>query len=97
MILRSSPFKVISNVTDNVYTINEIEVDKNGGIKNYIIDGKAWNPTRFRGEHPNIYAIKILHSPKNQFLLNELNIIKNNLENSLDRVEKIIEEYENEK
>ena len=46
------PFRVISNVTDYVYTVREVEINKKGIIENYIIDGRVWKPSRFRGNKP---------------------------------------------
>lgn len=51
-IVITEPFRVISNVTDCVYTVREVEINKKGIIENYIIDGRAWNPSRFRGNKP---------------------------------------------
>lgn len=51
-IVITEPFRVISNVTDCVYTVREVEINKRGIIENYIIDGRAWNPSRFRGNKP---------------------------------------------
>ena len=63
-IVITEPFRVISNVTDCVYTVREveinkkgiienyIEINKKGIIENYIIDGRAWSPSRFRGNKP---------------------------------------------
>lgn len=51
-IVITEPFRVISNVTDCVYTVREVEINKKGIIKNYIIDGRAWSPSRFRGNKP---------------------------------------------
>lgn len=51
-IVITEPFRVISNVTDCVYTVREVEIDKKGIIENYIIDGRAWSPSRFRGNKP---------------------------------------------
>lgn len=51
-IVITEPFRVISNVTDYVYTVREVEINKKGIIENYIIDGRAWSPSRFRGNKP---------------------------------------------
>lgn len=51
-IVITEPFRVISNVTDCVYTVREVEINKKGIIENYIIDGRAWSPNRFRGNKP---------------------------------------------
>lgn len=51
-IVITEPFRVISNVTDCVYTVREVEINKKGIIENYIIDGRAWSPSRFRGNKP---------------------------------------------
>lgn len=51
-IVITEPFRVISNVTDYVYTVREVEINKKGIIENYIIDGRAWEPSRFRGNKP---------------------------------------------
>ena len=51
-IVITEPFRVISNVTDCVYTVREVEINKKGIIENYIIDGRAWEPGRFRGNKP---------------------------------------------
>lgn len=51
-IVITEPFRVISNVTDCVYTVREVEINKRGIIENYIIDGRAWSPSRFRGNKP---------------------------------------------
>lgn len=40
-IVITEPFRVISNVTDCVYTVREVEINKKGIIENYIIDGRA--------------------------------------------------------
>ncbi len=52
-IVITEPFRVISNVTDRVYTVREVEINKRGIIENYIIDGRVWNPSRFRGNKPS--------------------------------------------
>lgn len=52
-IVITEPFRVISNVTDCVYTVREVEINKKGIIENYIIDGRAWSPSRFRGNKPS--------------------------------------------
>ena len=51
-IVKTEPFRVISNVTDCVYTVREVEINKKRIIENYIIDGRAWKPSRFRGNNP---------------------------------------------
>lgn len=51
-IVITEPFRVISNVTDYVYTVREVEINKKGIIENYIIDGRVWKPSRFRGNKP---------------------------------------------
>ena len=51
-IVITEPFRVISNVTDYVYTVREVEINKRGIIENYIIDGRVWKPSRFRGNKP---------------------------------------------
>lgn len=51
-IVITEPFRVISNVTDCVYTVREVEINKKGIIENYIIEGRAWSPSRFRGNKP---------------------------------------------
>lgn len=51
-IVITEPFRVISNVTDCIYTVREVEINKKGIIENYIIDGRAWSPSRFRGNKP---------------------------------------------
>lgn len=51
-IVITEPFRIISNVTDCVYTVREVEINKKGIIENYIIDGRAWSPSRFRGNKP---------------------------------------------
>lgn len=51
-IVITEPFRVISNVTDYVYTVREVEINKKGIIENYIIDERAWKPSRFRGNKP---------------------------------------------
>lgn len=51
-IVITEPFRIISNVTDCVYTVREVEINKKGIIENYIIDGRAWRPSRFRGNKP---------------------------------------------
>lgn len=51
-IVITEPFRVISNVTDCVYTVREVEINKKGIIENYIIDGRVWSPSRFRGNKP---------------------------------------------
>ena len=51
-IVITEPFRVISNVTDCVYTVREVEINKKGIIENYIIDDRAWSPSRFRGNKP---------------------------------------------
>lgn len=44
------PFMVISEITERVYTIDTVEVNKRGEILHYIIDRQAWNPGRFRAK-----------------------------------------------
>lgn len=95
------PFRVISNATGYAYWVREVEVDKKGTIENYIIDSKAWSPSRFRGNKPTQYKVKEVDEPENQnTILGELYDIEKNLEDNLTKIKdciKRVEEIENEK
>lgn len=95
------PFRVISNITGYAYWVREVEVDKKGTIENYIIDSKAWSPSRFRGNKPTQYKVKEVDEPENQnTILGELYDIEKNLEDNLTKIKdciKRVEEIENEK
>lgn len=82
-IVSCAPFKVISNITNDVYTVTEVEV-KNGKLVNYIIDDKAWELDRFRAES---FAIK-----ESIIDLDDLFEIKNTLTYLLNRIDNVISE-----
>lgn len=94
----AKPFRVISNATDCAYWVKEVEVNKKGKIENYIIDGRAWEPNRFRGNKPEEYTV-ICEKDKrdNDYLLDLLSMTENDLYNCLYRVRDMIKEIENEK
>lgn len=92
-----SPFRVISNETEYVYWVREVEVDKKGNIINYIIDNQTWSPTRFRGNKPNtIYRfIESESKYENDEKFDDLYELASNLEYTLDKIKDYIQKYNN--
>lgn len=91
-IVITEPFRVISNVTDCVYTVREVEINKKGIIENYIIDGRAWSPSRFRGNKPlciNSVCMEPLENvlPARETIEDELYNIMASIHNIIKKIE----------
>ena len=70
----------------------EVEINKKGIIENYIIDGRAWEPGRFRGNKP-MYINSICMEPLKD-VLPARGTIEDDLYNIMVSIRNIIKKLE---